>query len=501
MAETTRATETAEATATTRVNGKTEGQAGGATRHKGLEDLFSYPLMTAITERRTRRVAQGVSLQAAGLSYTSPNAPAPLSPLEEAVLIVSTGLTGITMHDGPLNKAEGGKELGTPFLNVLARSASSADNAQATSFFVINDEGIFLLKRLRGREALRVLGELPPRWADWSEEHWLTAAGAVKHKIADRRLEFPRVFPYYLGWNKQHSNAPGTTLFFPVVDTTRQMINALLILLSEPEGQRPFFLDDWQPFRPKRPSDWVAWAASRLGLIDPIPYHPIGGIRRVRSRVVDPTITIPLGQGGTLRTDFEAHLLMQNLQLIGQGMGLGGWIHSAILPPYMLHRDPAKGWYGLGFRFHQPEKKWRRWPPLPSTQPNPVGIDGVLEGLCPPYVTSMDDAVDQVLEEKHGAAGAYADKDVFARSYRAKASAEEFLRHAKPHPQWAIDYTKEICNYILDTYGRFPAHTDAFYMPGVWVQFSHLEMEYYERYYDPSLFRQQARHHALWDEQ
>jgi hypothetical protein len=27
-----------------------------------------------------------------------------------------------------------------------------------------------------------------------------------------------------------------------------------------------------------------------------------------------------------------------------------------------------------------------RWPPLPSTQANPVGIDGVLEGLCPPYV-------------------------------------------------------------------------------------------------------------------
>jgi len=29
-----------------------------------------------------------------------------------------------------------------------------------------------------------------------------------------------------------------------------------------------------------------------------------------------------------------------------------------------------------------------------------VGIDGLLEGLCPPYVTDMDAAVDQLIEEK-----------------------------------------------------------------------------------------------------
>ena len=47
----------------------------------------------------------------------------------------------------------------------------------------------------------------------------------------------------------------------------------------------------------------------------------------------------------------------------------------------------------------QKPKTWRRWPPLPTTLDNPIGIDGVLESL-PPYVTSMNDAVGTVIEEK-----------------------------------------------------------------------------------------------------
>jgi hypothetical protein len=28
----------------------------------------------------------------------------------------------------------------------------------------------------------------------------------------------------------------------------------------------------------------------------------------------------------------------------------------------------------------------------------------------------------------------------------------------------------DICNYIYETHGRFPAHVDAIYVPGVWLQ-------------------------------
>ncbi|AFY47551.1 hypothetical protein Nos7524_1679 [Nostoc sp. PCC 7524] len=470
-------------------------------QHPGLKELFNYPLMSAIAERRTRRLARGASISAGELSYTSPNQPEPLSPLEEAILVVSTGMTGITTHDGPLDKPEGGKELGTPFLNIIARSGSSADNCQATSFFMINDEGIWLIRRLKGREALAALGDLPPRWQDWSEEHWLKAAAAVKHRISDRRLDFPRDYPYYLGWNKQISNLPGTTLFFPVVDCTWQYINVLLILLSEPEGQKPLFIDDWQKFRPRTWADWKAWIGMHLGISPKIPYQPIGGIDRAQGGFVNPNNTVPLGLAHVMRTDHECFFLLQNLMLIGQAMGLGGWVHGAVFQPYILERNPAKEWYGLGFRMEPPTPKNNIWAPPPATQPNPVGIDGVLEGLCPPYVKSMDEAVDRVLEAKYGNQGAYGDKEVFARSYQNQSSAEAFLRKAEPHSKETIQYTKDICNYIYETYGRFPAHIDAFFVPGIWLQFSNLELEYYQKYYDPALFSRQAQHDELWGKQ
>jgi len=459
---------------------------------------MEYPLMAALQDRRTRRVARGVSIRAGEISHQSANPPSPLSALEEAILIAATGVTGTVMHDGPLEKPDGAKELGTPFLNVVARTAASADNAQATAFFMINDDGVWLLER--GPQVLKRLSEIPSRWEDRSEEDWIASADAVKRKVYDRRLEFPREWPYYLGWNKQHSNVPGTTLFLPVVDNTRQYINALLILLSEPRGRAPLIVDDFRSFRPTTPVEWAAWAAMRVGLIEPIPYHPIDGLRRVRSGLVSKEIPAPLGAIGTARTDHEAFLLLQNLLLVGEGLRLGGWVHSAVMPPYIMRRDPAKREYGLGFRTHDAKRpgRLRRWPPVPAAQPNFVGMDGVLEGLCPPYVTDMEAAVDQVLADKHGPGGAYGDAQAFATAYRDRRTAAAYLRQAAPHPPEAVDYAKDICGYLVDTYGRFPAHTDAFYLPGIWAQFSRLELEYYEQFAAPAHYRRQAERERIW---
>ena len=142
-------------------------------QHAGLQDFLSYPFAECIQDRRTRRVAQGVSLKGGPLSYESGNEPSPLTPLEEAILIASTSVTGAVMHDGPLDKPNGSKELGTMFMEVAGRAASSADNAQATSFFMINDEGVWLIRRPRGTEALDLMRELPARWEDRTEADWL----------------------------------------------------------------------------------------------------------------------------------------------------------------------------------------------------------------------------------------------------------------------------------------------------------------------------------------
>jgi len=214
------------------------------TSHRGLHDLFTYPQMSAIFDRRTRRVARGTSIPSGPISYTSTNKPAPLTPLEEAVLIVSTGLTGSTsMHDVPAKNADGSERFSAPLINVLSRSASSVDNAHAVSFFLINDEGTWLIKQLRNQEAVAALARLPPRWEDWTEADWLSAASSLKHRLYKERLDFPRHWPYYFIWNRQLSNRPGTTILLPIVDLTRQFINVIISLLSE-EGSMARLGDD-----------------------------------------------------------------------------------------------------------------------------------------------------------------------------------------------------------------------------------------------------------------
>jgi hypothetical protein len=143
-------------------------------------------------------------------------------------------------------------------------------------------------------------------------------------------------------------------------------------------------------------------------------------------------------------------------------------------------------------------KKLSPMPPVPASQPNPVGIDGVFEGLCPPYVKSMDEAVDRVVEAKYGPRGNYGDQNVFSLPYRNPKNAEEYVREGTKYTPDCIAYAKDICNYIWDTYGRFPAHVDTFYSCGMWLQFSHLEIEYYDQFFDSRLYERQAKHDEMW---
>ena len=61
-----------------------------------------------------------------------------------------------------------------------------------------------------------------------------------------------------------------------------------------------------------------------------------------------------------------------------------------------------------------------------------------------------------------------------------------------------IACVKDICNYIYDTYGRFPAHVDAMYVPGVWVQAHHLDLAYYDAFYANGYSDTQRAHQQCW---
>ncbi len=424
----------------------------------GLAKALSYPLFEAIFSRRSRRISVGIkSVPAGSLSYSSDKKPQPLSEVEEALLIAVLGLTGTTMPDMPLEDEHGGSLLGTPMLSARGRAAASPDNAQGTSFVMTNDSGTYLLRNV-GADA----GAQSP--AD-SQRTLVELASRAKVKLSDKRLDFPREVPAYFGRNRYVSNLPGTTVFIPIVDLTRQYINGIMFLLSQKDGARPYFIDDWNFYRAAGCRHWA------------------------RSGFLNKDIKIPLGLAGTMRIPIEADLLLQNLFLAVQALGLGGWIHACPIGPILLGAPDFRDRFGpgLGFRFEKPDIFWRKLlipiTPLPAWQANPVGLDGLLEGCCPPYHETMDAAVDAVVAAKYGPDGVYSDPDNFADSF-GEGNADLFLAQASHVRADIIECTKDICNYIYKTYGRFPAHVDAFHVPGVCLQAHHIDLDYYD-----SIFR------------
>src|SRR5207237_8383428 len=129
----------------------------------GLAPALNYPRFRSMFNRRSRRISAGLeSVPAGTLTDTSSEKPQPLSALEEAMLVVATGTTGITMPDGPFQTPTGKSLLGSPLMNLNGRAASSPDNAQGTHFILWNDSGTYRLKRPEDVDPFCLEGELTP---------------------------------------------------------------------------------------------------------------------------------------------------------------------------------------------------------------------------------------------------------------------------------------------------------------------------------------------------
>ena len=455
--------------------------AGTETGHAGLDALLRRPLLETIWRRRTHRVSQGSSVLAGTMSYQSQELREPLSELEEAVLIAMTGATGLTMPDRPFEDPATKKPImAKPNLVMDGRTAGSPDNAQGTYFFMINDSGTYFIRKLPpppdGEKAL-------------TAERLVARANEAKVRILDRRLDVPdgkRDFPAYLDSNRFLSNLPGTTIFLPVVDLSRQYINGMMYLLTQPDGARPAIVDDRNFYRLAGVKSWVD------------------------KGFLNKDIKVPLGVIGSLRTQIEADLLLQNLFLTADAMGLGAWIHGSISPPVLLGDPKFAKTYGpmLGFDFVTPP--WRlmdilRWQvPLPryaDLRSNPIGLrfkgEHLIKGMSPPYYGSMADAVAAVVEEKFGKDGLFNDQALFAQIYK-EDYGRRYLAEAAVYNADVIGCTRDICTYIHETHGRFPAHCDAIHVPGVWLQAHHVEIDYYDRFFRNGLTDTHRGHHGAW---
>jgi len=336
----------------------------------------------------------------------------------------------------------------------------------------LNDSGTYFLRRPDGIDPFYFQGGI-------TAEKLIAYADKCKVQVLDHRLDFPREYPCYLGRNKYVSNLPGTTILLPIVDLTEQYINGMMFLFTQPEGQRPTFIDDWNFYRSAGLKSWE------------------------RSGFLNKDLPIPLGYMNTFRIHIEADLLVQNLLLTIQALGLGGWVHAAFIGPILFGAPDYRAKYGpgLNFRFHNPHRPLRKLfkflHPLPTWQSNPVGLDGVIQGYCPPYYDSMNDAVDALLQRKYGAQGLYTAPDEFAKVFKPEL-AQRFIQEVPHYSDEVTACCKAVCNYIFSAYDRFPAHVDAMYVPGVWIQAHHLDLEYYDQLYQNGYSHTQRDHQRLW---
>jgi hypothetical protein len=435
------------------------------TSSRGFENARTYPLWDALFGRRTRRVAAGATFRSGSFSFQSSLQPQPLSRLEEAMLIAATGITGLAFADNPYETSSGAPLLGTPLVEATGRAAGSPDNAQSTHFFMWNDEGTYLLRRPDGPGPQADVRSL-------SADDLVSHAERCKVKIQDGRVDFPRAFPSYASGNRYVSNVAGSTMFVPVTEVTRQYINGLFYVLAQEPGQRPMFVDDFNL------------------------YLPCGCEKWVKSGFLNKDIPLPLSLYAKGRTEYESILLLQNLALVAQAMGLGGWIHAAFAPQILLGGYPEMG-PGLRFRFEKPARLIPLPRPYPAATPNPVGLDGLLQSYAPPYFPDTDAAIDAILEEKYGKSGLYSDPATAAPNMK-PASAEAFVREASHIEPEVIDVVRAICRYIWHTYGRFPAHCHAIDSAGIWIQCHHVDPEFYDRHFTAGHSPMQAAHAAAW---
>jgi hypothetical protein len=162
-------------------------------------------------------------------------------------------------------------------------------------------------------------------------------------------------------------------------------------------------------------------------------------------------------------------MAIQNLSLAATAMGLGSFMmHTIDLPTVME---------ALNVRFEKPRED-----SFPQATNNPVGIDTILEGFCPPYM-SLEEAVEEIADLKWGPEGIYGEKGYDLRLPEVYKS--------------IVEIAKEYCHYLYDTYGRFPKYCDAMFIP-ILAQVHHLDNGFYEGFFPEYLSDADRMHGSEW---
>jgi len=170
--------------------------------------------------------------------------------------------------------------------------------------------------------------------------------------------------------------------------------------------------------------------------------------------------------------------------LMLQAMGLGGWMYNGVDPFAMLGASGDKEIPGLGFRYDEDD----RWP-----YPNPSGLEGVMEGFCPPHHADMRAAVEAACNRKFGPGGPFhPDTPGPWKDSRKVRSA------AQVHDEKFRECVALQCQYVYDTFGKFPGTVPSMFLI-MYLQAHHIDLEFYDEFYKPGAYlKTHADHMDRW---
>jgi hypothetical protein len=436
-----------------------------------LAKLAEYPLLTALRERRSRRFGLGMQMPAGPLAFASRHPARPLSEEEEAAMVFAAcGITGYALAD--LCYAPGGG--GGIMAGLVGRTIASGDGLQTVALVVINDTGCYLIRRPR---------ELPP--ATIPELIELGRRGELvelyrrsRVKIKSGRAALSSEPLFNINANRWWAHAPGSTYFLPINDLTFMYLNGILEVFNE--TTRAFILDDRNHFRP---AGLAAFARSAGGHLDDDPRNGcVATVRQLEQFVMD-FVTVEQG------------MILQNLGLMAQALGLGGfpnfanheygWFQAL---GFDLEHMAASRYLGAGALVRFAMKMLKKDFPVPF----PVGltVDGevLLKPFCPPHYPSMKEAVHAVVETKFGPRGIF--RSPGSGTFWKDGPA--VTREVPSVSPKAVAAATAYCEYLLARYGRFPVCVPP-YRTVLGFQSIHLDTEFYDRFYRPESLTQTQR--------
>jgi len=246
--------------------------------------------------------------------------------------------------------------------------------------------------------------------------------GRVK-KIQNGRLGLPAEAPYTEAHNTWVVNQPGTLLVIPVGDLAQHVLLNLFYMLQ-----------------------------NGIVVRDDINRRSIPGIEKFK-KMVDVNNTWPLTfveQWSMAEVTAELAMSCYAGTLMLQAMGLGGWMFNGLDAFSVLGASGDPNVPGLRFRYDTND----HWP-----YPNPTGLEGVMEGFCPPHYPDMRAAVEAIQKRKFGPGGPFHPEtpgpwrdSVKVRS-AAQVHSEEFRECVGLQAQ-----------YILDTFGKFPGTVPSIFL-------------------------------------